>query len=183
MAIVKSKSTVSRKVMSSTATSLFGLASSSRNVRQPLMLYDTTTSTPARQAIGMYCASGMKTRKISSRTAAWTMPATGVRPPLLIFVIVLAIAPVAGIPPKSGEQRFAMPCPMSSWFESWRRPVTPSATVAESNDSMAPSTAMVRAGCTSCFTPSHVNTGTAADGSSARMLKRSPIVSMLSTPA
>ena len=37
------------------------------------------------------------------------IPAIGLRPPLFIFVIVLAIAPVAGIPPKIGEARLASP--------------------------------------------------------------------------
>ena len=59
------------------------------------------------------------------------MPATGVRPPLLILVIVRAMAPVAGMPPNSGVSRLAAPCAISSVFESWRSPVTPSATVAE----------------------------------------------------
>ena len=53
MAMVRSKMTVSRKVMKSTATSLLGFFMICRKVRQPLMLYDTTTSTPARQAMGI----------------------------------------------------------------------------------------------------------------------------------
>ena len=53
MAIVRSKITVSRKVIISTVMSLFGFFISWRKVRQPLMLYDTTTSTPARHAMGI----------------------------------------------------------------------------------------------------------------------------------
>ena len=87
----------------------------------------------------------MATRKIRRRTAACTRPARHVRPPLLILVMVRAMAPVAGMPPKSGETMLANPCPTNSWLESWRSPVTPSATVAESRLSMAPSTAMTRA--------------------------------------
>ena len=64
------------------------------------------------------------------------MPATGVRPPLLMLVIVRAIAPVAGIPPKIGEARFASPWAISSVLELLRSPMTPSATVAESSDSI-----------------------------------------------
>ena len=60
MAIVRSKITVSRNVTNSTSTSDLGFFISAENARQPLMLYDTTTSTPARQAIGMYCASGIR---------------------------------------------------------------------------------------------------------------------------
>ena len=36
---------------------------------------------------------------------------------LLMFAIVRAIAPVAGMPPKSGEAMFAIPCPISSVLE------------------------------------------------------------------
>ena len=55
----------------------------------------------------MYLAKGMRNRKISNNTTAWMMPATGVLPPLLILVMVRAMAPVAGIPPKRGEAMFA----------------------------------------------------------------------------
>ena len=51
-------------------------------------------------------------------TAACMMPATGVRPPLLMLVIVRAMAPVAGIPPNSGDARLAMPWAISSVLES-----------------------------------------------------------------
>ena len=61
--------------------------------------------------------------------------------------------------------------------------MTPSATVADSSDSMAPSTAMVSAGATSPLTVSQVSSGTVAPGSCELMLKRSPMVSMLVTPA
>ena len=40
--------------------------------------------------------------------------------------------------------------PTSSWFESWRVPVMPSATTAVSSDSIAPNKAMANAGPTSC---------------------------------
>ena len=73
---------------------------------------------------------------------AWMIPATGVRPPLLMFVAVRAMAPVAGSPPKSGERIFAIPWPISSLFESCFAPIIPSATTAERSDSMAARTAM-----------------------------------------
>ena len=73
------------------------------------------------------------------------MPATGVLPPLLMLVIVRAIAPVAGIPPKKGTTTFATPCAMSSVLELCLSPITPSATMADSRDSMAPSMAIVNA--------------------------------------
>ena len=53
IAMVRSKSTVRKKVTASTAISLFGPRSEARTERHPLMLYEMTTSTPERQAIGM----------------------------------------------------------------------------------------------------------------------------------
>ena len=100
-----------------------------------------------------------------------------------MFVIVRAMAPVAGIPPKSGETIFAMPCPINSVLEWWLSPITPSATVAESSDSMAPSTAIVIAGPTSILIVSHERAGTVAEGRVELMSKRSPMVSMVVTPA
>ena len=110
------------------------------------------------------------------------IPAIGVRPPLLIFVIVRAIAPVAGIPPKRGEARLATPWAISSVFESWWSPITPSATVADKRLSMAPNMAMVIAGDTSCLIVSHVISGTWALGSSLEIENLSPMVSMLPIP-
>ena len=37
---------------------------------------------------------------------AWTMPEIGERPPFFTFAEVLAIAPVAGIPPKRPDAMF-----------------------------------------------------------------------------
>ena len=48
--------------------------------------------------------SGIKKRNISRSTTACTTPATGVRPPLVMLVIVRAMAPVTGIPPKKGTE-------------------------------------------------------------------------------
>ncbi len=145
MAIVRSNITVSRKVTASTVTSLLGFFSMDLTVRQPLMLYDTTISTAARQAIGTRLIIGIRKRNISSSTAAWMMPATGVRPPLVMLVIVRAMAPVTGMPPKNGTVILARPWPISSVLELVREPVIPSATVDDSSDSMAPSIAMVKA--------------------------------------
>ena len=183
MATVRSMMTVSRKVTNSTATSERGFFIRARNVRHSLMLYDTTTSTPARQAIGIYCASGIRKRKISSSTTAWMTPATGVRPPLLILVIVRAMAPVAGMPPNRGVTTLAIPWATSSWLELCLSPVTPSATVADSSDSMAPSTAMVIAAGSSPFIPSHERAGMTASGSWELIVNRSPMVSTESIPA
>ena len=109
MATVKSKMTVRKNVMSKTVTSDLGLRKSPLKTRHPLILYETITKTPARHAIGIYCARGMRKSKINKRIMACIIPDTGERPPLFIFVIVRAMAPVAGIPPNIGETMFAMP--------------------------------------------------------------------------
>ena len=76
---------------------------------------------------------------------ACVIPATGVRPPFFTLVAVRAIAPVAGMPPNSGDAMLATPCATSSMFERWRPPIIPSATTAERRDSTAPSSAIVNA--------------------------------------
>ena len=67
----------------------------------------------------------------------------GVRPPFLILAAVLAIAPVAGIPPKHAEPMFAIPCAMSSILDLCFEPIIESATTAERRDSIPASSAMV----------------------------------------
>ena len=54
-----------------------------------------------------------------------------------------------GDPTKNGAVMFPTPCAMSSASESCLRPVMPSATAADSNDSMAPSIAIANAEGTS----------------------------------
>ena len=110
--------------------------------------------------------------------SAWTIPATGVRAPLLMLVAVRAIAPVAGMPPKSGDAMFAIPCATSSMLERCRPPIIPSATTAERRLSMAPSAAMANAGPTSSRSSPRDTEGSAARGSVAGMApKRLPMVS------
>ncbi len=62
-----------------------------------------------------------------------------------MFAAVLAIAPVAGIPPKNPDAIFPAPCAISSAFERWRLPIIPSATTQDKSDSMAARIAMVNA--------------------------------------
>ena len=69
------------------------------------------------------------------------MPETGLRAPALTFVAVRATVPVTQMPPNRPDAILATPCPTSSQLERWRRPVMPSATTAESSDSIAPSSA------------------------------------------
>ena len=92
---------------------------------------------PASVAIGISAAQRPKNSVMSRSVTAWVIPAIGVRPPFLTFVAVRAIAPVAGMPPKSGETMFAMPCATSSMFDRCRPPIMPSATTADSSDSIA----------------------------------------------
>ena len=106
----------------------------------------------------------------------------GVLPPLLMLVIVRAIAPVAGIPPNKGATMLAAPCAISSVLESWRSPITPSATVADNKDSIAPSTAMVIATGNNSLIASQLRAGTTASGNSDLIVNRSPIVWMQSIP-
>ena len=110
------------------------------------MWYATTTRIAASVAIGINAAHRPAASVITSSVSACTMPATGVRPPFLTFVAVRAMAPVAGMPPKIGDAMFATPCATSSMFERWRPPIMPSATTAESSDSIAASSAIVKAG-------------------------------------
>jgi hypothetical protein len=133
---------------------------------------------PASVARGMSAASRPKKRVMSRRVRACTIPATGVRPPLLMLVAVRAMAPVAGMPPKSGEATLAMPCATSSMLDRWRPPIIPSATTADSSDSIAPSVAMVNAGPTRSRTSPSVSEGITGAGKAAEISpKRLPMVS------
>ena len=62
-----------------------------------------------------------------------------------MLAAVLAIAPVAGIPPKSAEPTLPIPCATSSAFELCFEFIIPSATTHESKDSIAARTAIVNA--------------------------------------
>lgn len=59
-------------------------------------------------------ANGAANRSTSNNTSACTMPAMGVFPPFLILVAVRAIAPVAGMPPKNGVTKLAIPWAINS---------------------------------------------------------------------
>ncbi len=128
--------------------------------------------------MGMNAAQRPTNRVMSRSVAACVMPATGVRPPFRTFVAVRAIAPVAGIPPNRGEAMFATPCATSSMFERCRPPIMPSATTADSSDSMAPSRAIVKAGPMRPGSTLSDSGGNAGAGSAARTApNRVPIVS------
>jgi len=67
--------------------------------------------------MGMYEASGIKSTSTSKRTMAWTIPERGDLPPFFTFAAVLAIAPVAGIPPKNPTKILPVPSAISSVLE------------------------------------------------------------------
>ena len=95
-----------------------------------------------------------------------------------MLVAVRAIAPVAGIPPNSPDAMFAIPCPTSSTFDLWRVPIIPSATTAESSDSIAASSATVTADGKSSRMRSAERAGKCGDGIPAWISpNREPIVS------
>jgi len=74
------------------------------------------------------------------------MPATGAIARTATNVKNGGRTPVAGIPPNNGAAMLATPWATSSMLERCRPPIMPSATTAESNDSIAPSMAIVNAG-------------------------------------
>src|ERR1700683_4437443 len=78
------------------------------------------------------------------RNRACSMPATGERAPARTLVAVRARAPVAGSPPNSAEATFATPWATSSQLERCRPPIMPSATTAESSDSIPARKAIVK---------------------------------------
>jgi len=71
--------------------------------------------------------------------------ANGDRAPDRMLVAVRASAPVAAMPPKNGATMFPIPSATSSELGSCLVSVTPSATTADSSDSIAPSMAIANA--------------------------------------
>ena len=133
------------------------------------MFQATNIRMAARQASGIEPASGAATRITSSSASACTMPATGLVAPLFTLVMVRAMVPVAGMPPKKGVTKLAAPCAINSWLGSCRSPITPSATRAHSSDSMAPSSASVMVGISRKRADSQLKLGSWNAGSAAGM--------------
>ena len=76
--------------------------------------------------------------------------AIGVLAPLLIFVAVRAMAPVAGIPVLNADKILPIPIPFNSAFGLCFVPVMLSATMADNKDSNAAKIAMAKAGNNNC---------------------------------
>ena len=83
-------------------------------------------------------------RPASTKTE-WHTAAIGERAPERTLAAVRASAPVAAMPPKNGTTMLPTPWAISSTSGSCLWPVMPSATTADSSDSMAPSIAMAKA--------------------------------------
>ena len=92
------------------------------------------------------------------------MPATGPWAPARTLVAVRAMVPVTQKPPKRPEATLATPWPTSSVFERWRRPVMPSATTAESSDSIEPRSAKLKAAGSTAWTLAQLTSGSAGAG-------------------
>ena len=146
MATTKSKITVSTNEVTKTIISLLGaVLTKFTKVRHWHILYATINRIAAMVGIGIIPAYGIKTTNTMTNVMECTIPAIGVFPPFLILAAVLAIAPVAGIPPNKADAIFPAPCATSSISERCFPLIIPSATTQESNDSMAANTAMVSA--------------------------------------
>ena len=126
--------------------------------------------------MGIRAAYGMRNTRIRRSTAAWTIPATGLRPPFFMLAAVLAMAPVAGMPPKSADAAFPTPWATSSMLELCFPPIMPSATTQESRDSMAASTAMVMASGITLCTMLKLMDGRRNVGRPEDMVYKSPMV-------
>ena len=110
MATTRSNTTVRTNVMMRTMISLLGAVFTmlTKGLHWH-MLYATMNSTAAMTGMGMKDAYGIKSTSTRSSTIECTMPATGLLPPLLMLAAVLAMAPVAGMPPNKAEPMLPMP--------------------------------------------------------------------------
>ena len=73
-------------------------------------------------ASGTWPAKGAASHMMANKVTACTMPAMGLVPPFFTLVTVRAMVPVAGMPPKNGVTKLAMPWAISSWLASWWSP-------------------------------------------------------------
>src|SRR5699024_6164248 len=108
-ATVKLTKTVNKKVVTSTSESDVRIFSIIEKDLYSLILKATTIKIGAILANGICDAYGANSNKVKRTKALWKIPEKGLTAPLLMFVAVRAIAPVAGIPPNSGVKKFANP--------------------------------------------------------------------------
>ncbi len=145
MPSVRSRNTVSRNVESSTIASPHEDLSNTPTASFSIMFHETTARMPASEAKGIKLANGAATSINKRINSACKMPEIGLRAPVLTLVAVRAIVPVTQKPPNMLDIMFAAPCATSSQLDLCLRPVIPSATTADSRDSIAPSIANDRA--------------------------------------
>ena len=81
---------------------------------QSFILQAVIISTPASAASGILEITGARKNIAARRTIEWQTLVSLVFPPDLIATAVLAIAAVAGTPPKNGMTILPMPCAISS---------------------------------------------------------------------
>ena len=113
--ILKSKMTVQTMVSpNSKIPDQYLLATNVFIVLHSFIRQAVTIKTPAKAGIGIFDIIGAKTIIDKNKTNAWIIPANLVCAPDLIATLVLAIAAVAGIPPKKGNTKFPIPCATSS---------------------------------------------------------------------
>src|ERR1700676_204459 len=114
----------------------------------------------------------------SSRNTECSMPEIGPRAPARTLVAVRAMVPVTHMPPNSADPILAKPCATNSQLERCLRPVMPSATTADSKDSIAPSNANAMASGRTACALANENNGHAGEGNCRGMPpKRVPMVS------
>src|SRR6185503_3539208 len=133
---------------------------------------------PARAGRGTKVARGAATSMNSIRRIACIIPEKGLRAPALMLVAVRAIVPVTLIPPNRADATLAMPWATSSMFDRCRRPVMPSATLAERRLSTPPRSVKESAAGNTCQISGKLISGSRGTG---RLLgtppNRVPIVS------
>ncbi len=81
---------------------------------QSFILHAVTISTPARAARGILEITGARKNIAARSTIEWKTLVRRVLPPDFIATAVLAIAAVAGTPPKNGIIILPIPCAISS---------------------------------------------------------------------
>ena len=126
--------------------------------------------------MGISAAYGISTTSINSSVTECTIPAMGVRPPFFTLAAVLAMAPVAGIPPNNAEVMLPAPWAINSMLERCLLFTMLSATTQESRDSIAARIAMVKASGRTFCTVFRLKDGREIVGSLLEISYRSPMV-------
>ena len=160
-ATVRSMRTVSRKVVSSTATSLLGVLKSVRE-RPPLAHVVRDDHQDRRQRRQRDQARPLARERRRTSEHRHGVDHAGDRRAAAVLDVGRGARDRAGGRDAAEERRtrcWRCPAPTSSTLDLWRLPIMPSATTAESSDSIAASRATVTAGEKSSRTRSSVTSG------------------------